>query len=306
MFSNKVFSLKEFQEEAALSIMQDCEFSFVGKVDTSLDNRLVACSQKKYYDRAISTSGIAGVLIPEGVNWSVPSNIGVAHAGDPQSALCKIQNFLADEASGQWISEESVVATSAKIFPGVYIAPNDVYIGEGVTILPGSVILPRTVIGVRSKIGPGVTVGSEAFQLDASSSNKRMLMQSGGVIIGRNVDIHSQADVHRAVYGGFTVIGDESSIDCRVVFGHDCICGSRVTIAGGTILGGRVMVGEDTVIGVGCSIRNGCKIGAGATVSMGSVVTRDVPDGGHVTGYFAVDHHRWLSFVKSITSEADG
>jgi acetyltransferase-like isoleucine patch superfamily enzyme len=45
-----------------------------------------------------------------------------------------------------------------------------------------------------------------------------------------------------------------------------------------------VTIGDGARIGLGASILRGVRVGAGAIVDPRAVVTRDVPDGGHVGG----------------------
>jgi UDP-3-O-[3-hydroxymyristoyl] glucosamine N-acyltransferase len=66
------------------------------------------------------------------------------------------------------------------------------------------------------------------------------------------------------------------------------------------VLAGSVRLGNDVWIGPNSTISNGVTVGDGAKVSLGAVVTRDVPAGARVTGNFAVDHEKFLGFLKSI------
>jgi sugar O-acyltransferase (sialic acid O-acetyltransferase NeuD family) len=70
---------------------------------------------------------------------------------------------------------------------------------------------------------------------------------------------------------------------------HDCVIGDYVTFAPGVRCNGRVEIADYAYIGTNAVIREGAKekplrIGKGAVVGMGSVVTKDVPDGITVIG----------------------
>jgi UDP-3-O-[3-hydroxymyristoyl] glucosamine N-acyltransferase len=41
-------------------------------------------------------------------------------------------------------------------------------------------------------------------------------------------------------------------------------------------------------------------IGKKASISLGSVVTKDVKEGNRVSGNFAIDHDRFIAFIRSI------
>jgi acyl-[acyl carrier protein]--UDP-N-acetylglucosamine O-acyltransferase len=300
MFTGKLFQISDFAESASLSVGRDFGFAFAGKVGTTLSGRIVACSTKSHLEAALDHNGIAGVIVTPENEQLLPFGFCYALSDNPVAALNIIQRALAQNSSGQWETFSSRVHETVVVYPGAYIAPHDVLIEEGVTVFPNAVILPRSVIGKWSSIGPGVIVGTDAFEVDISSVPRRILAQSGGVKIGANVEIQANCTIVRATFGGFTELGDETKLDCQVHVAHDCKLGRKVRIAACAELSGRVTVGDDAFIAPNVSIANGVKIGEKAHVSIGSVVTRDVADGQKVTGNFAVEHSKWLSFVRSI------
>jgi len=300
MFTGKLFEIEDFADLAELAICNSFSFSYAGKIDTALAPRVVACRSGEYLQRALITSGVAGVIIPPSLRGLVPPSIGAAVAEDPIRSLNTIQAYLAKEDSGQWSRFESRIHDSVVRFPGCYVAPYDVIIEECVTLYPNSVIMPRTIIGARSSIGAGTVVGTDAFEVDMTAEPRCILAQSGGVRIGSNVDIQAGCTIVRATFGGFTELADETKLDCQVHFAHDCRAGRRVRIAACAELSGRVSIGDDSFIGPNAAIVNGAEIGTNAHVSIGAVVTRNVVDDSQVTGNFALDHDKWLKFVRSI------
>lgn len=300
MFTGKLFRLSSFSGEATFEIQRDCEFAFVGKVPTKISPRLVACGKPAHIKEALGEEGICGMLVPEDIAHLVPENVGLAVCASPMKALLAIQEKLASSVSGQWEHFESRIHPSAKIMAGAVVAPQNVIIEEGVVVHPNAVICERTIIGKNSSIGPGTIVGADAFEVDTTASPYRIVPQSGGVRIGSHVDVQAKCTVVRSTFGGFTELGDETKFDCQVHFAHDCRTGRRVQIAACAEISGRVDIEDDVFIGPNASITNGCTIGKGAFVTIGAVVTRDVPEGGHVTGNFAIDHKKWLKFISSI------
>jgi acetyltransferase-like isoleucine patch superfamily enzyme len=125
--------------------------------------------------------------------------------------------------------------------------------------------------------------------------------------IGKNVKIW-----HFAYVGSNTVIGDNvkigslAHIDYNVVIGSNTIIEGLVYIPPLSRIGERVFIGpaavltndpyppskklkgvlieDDAVIGARSVIRAGVRIGKRSVVAMGSVVTKDVPDGVVVLG----------------------
>lgn len=300
MFTYHEFSLAHFATKARYSVIRECSFSFAGKIPSLLDNRIVSCARAHHLDEAGKTQGIAGVIVPASLADRVPEHLGMAVAENPIRALNLVQDELAADGSGQWKSQATEIHPSAKVLPGAYIAEMDVVIGAGVTIHPNAIVLPRSIIGEGSTIGPGTVVGADAFDVDVHATPRRVVRQSGGVMIGRHVDIQAKCTVVRATYGGFTELGDETKLDCQVHFAHDSRAGRRVLIAACAEISGRVLIGDDTFIGPNASISNGINIGPRSHVTIGAVVTRDVPAESRVTGNFAVDHNKWLRFMRSV------
>lgn len=300
MFTQKEFQLSEFINIGNFNVIRDCLFQYAGKIGTNLNSRLVACRVRKHVEAAVVTPGISGVIVPLELLELVPDELGVAVATDPVIALNQVQSYLSSPVSGQWQDFKTKIHRTALISSGVHIAPWNVEICEGVVIHPNAVILSRVRIGPQSSIGPSSVVGTDAFEVDTSSSPAQIIAQSGGVQIGSDVDIQAKCTIVRATFGGFTEIGNETKLDCQVHLAHDCHVGKRVRIAACAEISGRVHIGDEAFIGPNVSISNGCRIGSRAHVTIGAVVTRDVEDGARVTGNFAVDHQRWLNFMRNV------
>lgn len=300
MFTGKLFHLSDYVGHQDLAVQRDCAFAFVGKIPTRISPRLVACSKPAHVSEALTEDGICGMIVPPDLADLVPANYGLAVAKEPMKALLAIQTSLAKDESGQWTGFPTEVHPDAIIMRGAIVADRNVIIGEGTVIHPNAVVCERTIIGRNSSIGPGAVIGTDAFEVDATTTPQRIVPQSGGVRIGNNVDIQAKCTVVRATFGGFTELGDETKFDCQVHFAHDSKTGRRVHIAACAEISGRVEFEDDVFVGPNVSITNGCRIGRGAFITIGSVVTRDVPEGARVTGNFAVEHKKWLKFVSSI------
>jgi len=300
MFTQKLFNLHDFSDASLLTVKRNCEFAYVGKIPTELAPRVVACKSNKHLVAAFQETGISGVIIPEELEASIPDRFGFALCSDPIAGLNDIQRRLSQSTSGQWQSFPSRIHPSAIIMEGAYISPEDVVIEENVKVFPNAVILPRCIVGQGSSIGAGTIVGTDAFEVNTSAQPRQIVPQSGGVRIGRHVDIQAKCTIVRATFGGFTEIDDETKFDCQVHFAHDCRTGRRVRIAACAEISGRVTIGEDSFIAPNVSITNGIRIGRNCHVTIGAVVTQDIGDNERVTGNFAVEHGKWLKFIRSI------
>jgi UDP-3-O-[3-hydroxymyristoyl] glucosamine N-acyltransferase len=122
----------------------------------------------------------------------------------------------------------------------------------------------------------------------------------GGVLLRRGAEVHSNSCVDRAVFGGFTEIGEESVIANLVYVAHNVRVGRRCRVAASAAIGGSTTLGDDVYVGPGASISSEIRVGDGAVVSLGAVVTRHVAAGQRVSGNFAVDHERFIAFMRQI------
>lgn len=280
--------------------MRDCDFSYVGKVPTQLQRRLVFCTKAVQVNEALRESGVVGIITSRDLADFVPPSLGLAISQNPVGASLALQAHLCGLHDFQWSAFESKIHPTAVVHEGACVAARDVVIGAGSVVYPGAIVLPRTIIGKKCSIGAGTVVGTDAFEIDVSVDPYIVVKQSGGVRIGNYVDIQAKCTVVRSTFGGFTEIGDGSKFDCQVHLAHDCKTGRNVRIAACAEISGRVSIGDRAVIGPNVSVSNGLRIGNDSKITIGAVVTRDVPDGETVTGHFAVLHRRWLSFMRTL------
>lgn len=299
MFTGRRALLSSFADRAGLQVLREAKIAYAGKIPTDLEARVVPAVKPEHLDYAKGLNGIVAFVVPHDLAEMVPPQFGLATAEAPQAAVALIQEAISSMENFQWESFKTRIDPAAVISPGAYIAPNDVVIGARTYIGPNAVILPRSVIGEHCYVGAGTVVGMEAFDQMAGASPARILPQSGGVKIEDFVTIQAKCTLVRATFGGFTVIGRETMLDCQVHVAHDCKIGKRVKLTACTEISGRVEIGDDCFLGPNCSISNGIKLGTGVHVTIGSVVVRDVANGERVTGNFALPHQKWLNFIRT-------
>lgn len=299
MFTGNTLPLSTFSGQFGLTVLRDCDFSFVGKIPSNLKRRIVSCTNSKHITELLNAEGVAGVITSCDLISLVPETLGLALSDVPWRSAIELHEHIASISGFQWKSFENSIHPSVEIMRSAYVADHDVIIGEGTVIHAGAIIYPRTVIGNNCSIGPGTIVGCDAFEVNTSVRPNTIIFQSGGVRLGDSVDVQAKCTLVRATFGGFSEIGDETKFDCQVHFAHDCVAGQRVRIAACAEVSGRVSIGDDTFVGPNASISNGISIGHRSKITIGSVVTRNVPDDATVTGNFAVDHRKWLNFMRT-------
>jgi UDP-3-O-[3-hydroxymyristoyl] glucosamine N-acyltransferase len=293
-------SLENVSAHVPLNIVRDTEFYNIGKVPTHAGPRIVPCAKPNHIEEALRTQDIVGIITTPSLADNVPDHLGLVIDDAPLKAAYRIHEYLCDVPNHYWKEFDSYIDETATIHPDASIAEKNVIIGPHSRIGAGTIIAERSVIGAHCDIGLGVTIGGDAFEVVNLHERRSVLRQGGGVRIGDHVTIQSQSNIVRATFAGFTEIGDETCIDALVHVAHDCVIGKRVTITACAEISGRVNIKDNAWLGPNCSIVNGLTIGEGSKVTIGSTVTRNVDDGQTVTGNFAIEHQKWLIFVRSL------
>ena len=144
----------------------------------------------------------------------------------------------------------------------------------------GAVIRAQTIIYAGNRIGKNFQTGNKVNIRELNEIGDNVSVGTLSVIehrvkIGNGVRIHTQAFIPE-----FTVLEDEVWIGPNVVITnakYPLSPGVKESLAGPTIRKGAK-------IGANATLLPGVVIGINALVGAGSVVTKDVPDGGVVVG----------------------
>ena len=261
---------------------------------------LVFVESEAYVPRLRDNPRVACVVTTNDLRFSIPTELGVCIADSPRLFFYQLHNYLVRDTTFYWSDRPTRISPSARIHPAAYVAERNVVVGDNVIIEPRAAILERVTVEADVAIRAGVVLGSEGFQVSLVGQEVLRVAHGGGVLIGRGCEIQANSCVDRSVFGGATEIGMHSSLDNLVHIAHDVRIGSRARIAACAMIAGSATLGDDVWVGPAAAISSEVTVGNGAVVSIGAVVTRDVPPGARVTGNFAVDHERFLTFLRSI------
>lgn len=287
--------------DAPINVLKDCYFDslyLVGKPYPAEELTLSYLTGRSFVDAFLSydisgvicTDEIAEVLKERGYEG------GVAVTDKPKVAFFSIHNHYASEK----VYAVSSISPEAKINPTARIADHGVSIGSNSVIMANVVIKEGTTIGDHCIIREGCVIGSPAFYYFGDEDSKTLVESSGGVVIGNNVELHTNVTVEKGAMGGNTVIGDNTKIDNVSLIGHDSQIGRNVTMAASATLAGGVSLGDNSFLGVGVTIAPYVKCGENTKLSAGAVATKNIPDNMHASGNFAVAHDKYLRFIKSL------
>jgi len=266
-------------------VIIDSEFDDLGLLATISDGLMLSfLEDSKYVEDLRNNSSISCIITNETISQQILDilgnrQIGIAVSASPRSDFFNIHNYLIDHTDFYYSNKQSIISDKAKIEKSASIAGNNVEIDENSYIGHNVVIHPNVKIGKNVHIGDGSIIGADGFECFRDADRIINVKHAGGVFIDNNVNIHSNVCIDKGLFRNNTIIGQYVSIDNFVHIAHNVIIGERTRIAANAVISGRTIVGKDVWIGPSVTITNGIKIGNGCSLTIGSVVTKSVPDG---------------------------
>ena len=159
----------------------------------------------------------------------------------------------------------------------------DITIGDNTVIWNHVTIVNRVTIGKNCEIQSGTVIGHDGFGYTEDAFHKKtMIKHFGGVIVGNNVLIGSNACICRGTIDD-TTISDGDKIDNLSHIAHNCYLEADVALAYPCKLGGSTHIEKNGYLAA-ATIRNQSNIGMDAFVGLGAVVVCDVAAGETVVG----------------------
>jgi UDP-3-O-[3-hydroxymyristoyl] glucosamine N-acyltransferase len=292
--------LSQVAGPAQVVVERDAEFQSLGFVSSTLPALLVYLGDARFLREALGNDSVAAVIASPALAPEIPAHLGLAVAEAPMQAFYAVHHHLATRTAFYWQDFETEIDATARVHPAAYVAPRNVRIGPGTVVEPGARVLERSIVGAEVVLRAGCVVGSEGFEFKRIGGQVRPVVHAGGARLGDRVEVQANSAISRAVFGGFTSLGDDTKLDNLVHVAHGVTIGTRCLLAASAMIAGSVVMGDDVWVGPGSSISSGVRIGDGASITIGSVVTRDVAAGERVTGNFAIPHSRFLAFLRTI------
>jgi UDP-3-O-[3-hydroxymyristoyl] glucosamine N-acyltransferase len=294
------FRLRDYSSVAGFTVFRDGGFELTGKLSTPLSGICVPLRSAKYVDEVNANDKVAAVITTRELAGDLDARFAVGVSPSPDASHAELHAALAAVRERELHQRPNRIDPTAVIDPTAWIAANGVEIGAEVRVGPHVSVAAGVVIENNCTLHSGVSLGVPGFNTGLVAGRQRIVPQVGGVRLKPWVELLSHVCVARAVFGGETLIGEETVMDNLVYIAHDAQIGHRVQICALSNILGRAVIGDGAYIGPSAVVVNGARIGHGARVSIGSVVTRDVPPGETVTGNFALPHSRFLSNLRSI------
>lgn len=282
-------------------VVCDAEFSTLALATSDIDMNFCTFLDDERYVEHLAHNASMVIATPD-----IASKLllrGVCISKEPRISFFLLHNYLVG-------SEEYMMSTPFKTTVGqgcrisnmACIAESNVRIGNNVTIEEFVSIKENTIIGDNAFIGAGTVVGGEGYEFKRLPQNKVLnVKHAGWTKIGNDVDIQHNVCIDKAIYPwDVTLIGDSTKIDNLVYVAHGVKIHDAAFLVAGSLIGGRTVIENRTWLGLGAIVSNGLTIGHDARVNIGAVVTKDVDDEVSVTGNFAIEHSKFIQFIRTI------
>ena len=293
--------LKEMDPVLQFKMLDERSFDCLALVASDLkETNCIFLDGLKY--KKLIKPNVSMILTTEELMGELRSEqYGLCILEEPRLVFFKLHNYLSDKEGYKRKTFKTTIGKNCKISSQACISKSNVKIGDNVVIEEFVSIRENTVIGDNCIIRMGTKIGGQGFEFKQIPDTLMAVEHSGGVIIGNNVELQQNNCVDKAIYPwDNTTIDDYSKTDNFVHIAHGVKVGKRVRIAASAMVAGRVIIHDDVWIGPSAAIINGIELGTKANISLGSVVTQDVKANQKVTGNFAIDHKRYIEFLKSI------
>jgi len=278
-------------------IIRDGNFSSLGTLYSSNPSQVVYITRGDDVNKVRSNRTISCVITTPSLATDLPPHLGVAVARDPRQAFYHLQAALNKNPEFSLPSFTSRISSSAKIHPSATISPRNVDIGQDVVIEKNVRICEHSVIDEGSVIRSNSIIGEMPV---ISPELGQTITPSGGVHLHRETDIHANIVINRAVFHGYTEIGEQTKIDNLSVIGQGTVIGDRCLLCGGVSLGEFVKIGDDGWIGPNAIIADQVFIGKNVYITIGSRVTRDISDGMVAKDNFVLDRKRFSKVLRGM------
>lgn len=281
-------------------IINDREFTSLGLAVSKCNEKLLSFIEDEKYIKELSDN-ITCLITTKEIGEAIKDKYGVIVSKNPRMDYFKLHNKLSNNREYLRKTYKTIIGENCNISPMASISNTNVTIGNNVKIEEFVVIRENTVIGDNSIIRAGCILGGEGFEYKRTDGIIMNVTHCGGVIVGANVEVQYNTCIDKALYTwDNTIVGDYSKIDNMVHLEHGVKIGEKCLIASRTTVGGRTVIGSDSWIGLGAIISNGLILENKVSVSLGAVVTKDLVNGDRVSGNFAINHDKYIKFIKSI------
>ncbi|MDG2448812.1 MAG: UDP-3-O-(3-hydroxymyristoyl)glucosamine N-acyltransferase [Saprospiraceae bacterium] len=197
--------------------------------------------------------------------------------------------FTTSVAPVSGIEKTAVVHPTAKIHDTAYVGhfaviEEDVVIGERSSVGHHAVVGSKTIIGDDVLLKPHCVLGEGGYGFERDENNIPVrIPHIGWVEIKDHAEVGSFTTVCRGTLGA-TRIMNHAKVDDHVHIAHNVVINDRAMIVACAEISGSAQIGQDSWVAPGSVIRDAIVVGRDVIIGLGTIVTKDVPDGSIVFG----------------------
>ncbi len=293
--------LSYIAEKFSKELFKEGEFDNLGLLSHTVGKLLVCYYDSSYLNDLTKNNHISCIITTKELAANFKDSVfGVVVCDSPLELFYEIHHFLLAETNFYRTDFDTIIASSAKIHPNAFVSEKNVVVGENTLIEPNATIHANTFIGDNVIIRSGTVISGEGFEHKKINGRWVAIRHAGGVEIQNDVEIQSNCAISKSVFKTNTVIGENTKLDNIVHVAHNVTIGKSCRLAACAMVAGSVSIGDHVWIGPNASISSEIIIEDNAQISIGAVVTRNVMKNQKVSGNFAIEHSKFLTFLKNI------
>lgn len=279
-------------------VKEKVDFGCLDLIDSKKDNVLSFIDQEVFIKKLNINKRIRGVFVNKALAGKIKSeNVIKIVCDDARYCFFSLYNYLAKR---NFVKFKSKIDKTARIDKRAVISGNNVVIGKNVIIEPNVIVYPDVYIGDNCIIKAGAALGCDGYELKRTKFGMLSVIHDGKLIIQNNVYVGNNSTIYKGFSFQDTVIGEDTKIDNLVYIAHSVQIGKSCFVVGNSMISGSTTIGDDVWIGPGAIVSNKILIGKKAQVTLGAIVTKNVKENNQVSGNFAIEHKKFIKFIKSI------
>lgn len=255
--------------------------------DAEGDSLITFCGLKTILPEILANRKIKALIIKPAIHResnTIPTTMPVIYSDSPIEAFYQLHQYLYEKTDFyKEYDFPKIIGENCDIHPTA-VLEDGVKIGANVSIGPLCCIRKGTTISDHCSIDANTVIGGEGFEIKKINEVYKTVPHCGGVRLESNVEIGASCVIDKSLFGGATVIGQNTKIDNLVQIGHNCMIGRDVLICSHVQISGSVTIGDRCYLAPSSTIRDQVSIISEAFIGMSAVVNKNITDPGTYIG----------------------
>ena len=297
IFNMLLTELVEFLPNKNLKVVNDGDFNTFALCGWDGTKQLVPLFDETYVDRIFEDKKISCILISDKIFQKISreqkEKKSFIITNNSYEVFYELHLKLFE------IKNKNIARTkvhpNANVHESVFIDNYGVEVGENSIIGPNCTILRGTLIKKNCKIYSNVILGEDGFEVRNIKDKQLIIPHLGNTIINDNVDIQAGSIILKPVFNTSSKISESVKIGSNVMISHGVRIGKNTQICASSTICGNVVIGKNCYLGPNSTISNNLKVGNNSKISIGSTVVSNVPSNKIFTGYFSIEHQKFLN-----------